>query len=107
MRLYNTLTKELEEFQSTEKGKARVYTCGPTVYNYAHIGNLRAFMLGDIITRVLRQSDYDVTHVENITDVDDKTIHGAHNECISLSKFTEKFTNAYFRKFGNFSIRAE
>ena len=69
MVLYNTLTKKIEEFIPYEEGKVRMYTCGPTVYHYAHIGNLRGYIMEDVLEKFLRYVGYDVTRVMNITDV--------------------------------------
>ena len=71
---YNTMSGRVEEFASMEPGKVRMYTCGPTVYDYAHIGNYRTFVFGDILRRQLRRAGFQLDHVMNITDVDDKTI---------------------------------
>ena len=77
LRLYNTLTRVKEEFQPIHPGEVRIYTCGPTVYDYAHIGNFRTFVLCDVMRRYLRYKGYRVTQVMNLTDIDDKTIRGA------------------------------
>ena len=77
LRFYNTLTREVEEFNSIEVGTVRMYTCGPTVYDYPHIGNFRAYIFEDILRRYLRFKGFRVIQVMNITDVDDKTIRGA------------------------------
>ena len=77
IRLYNTLTRKKENFEPLRPGKVGMYTCGPTVYSYAHIGNLRTYVFEDILRRYLEWSGYEVTHVMNITDVDDKTIEKA------------------------------
>src|SRR4030042_5543102 len=69
LKLYNTLTKQKEEFKSIHKGKVSIYTCGPTVYDYIHIGNLRSFVTADILRRYLEYSGYEVRHIKNITDV--------------------------------------
>ena len=95
LRIYNTLTRKKELFKEIEKGKVSLYTCGPTVYYYAHIGNLRTFVFGDILRRYLRYKGYAIRHVMNITDVDDKTIRDSHKEGISLSKFTAKYSKAF------------
>ncbi|MBI2542338.1 cysteine--tRNA ligase [Candidatus Woesearchaeota archaeon] len=96
LRLYNTLTREKEIFKPI-KGKAvKMYTCGPTVYDFAHIGNFRAYVCSDILKRYLKYSGYKVKHVMNITDVDDKTIKGANKEEISLKDFTRKYEKAFF-----------
>ena len=74
---FNTLTRRLEAFQSIEPGRVRFYSCGPTVYNFAHVGNYRAYVFEDLVHRYLEFSGYDVNQVMNLTDVDDKTIRGA------------------------------
>ena len=84
VKVYNTLTLKKEEFTPLKKGKVSMYSCGPTVYNYAHIGNLRSFMFTDILKRYLKYKGFDVTHVMNITDVDDKTIRDSKKEGKSL-----------------------
>ena len=77
LRLYNTLSRQVEPFEPLQPGRVSLYTCGPTVYNYAHIGNFRTFLFEDLLRRWLEASGYDVFHVMNLTDVDDKTINGA------------------------------
>jgi len=89
---YNTLNRKKEEFISLEKGKVGLYTCGPTVYNYAHVGNFRAYMFEDLLRRFLEFSGFDVHHVMNITDIDDKTIRRANEEKVSLNEVTDKYT---------------
>ena len=74
MKFYNTLNRQKEEFKPLEPGKVTLYTCGPTVYDFAHIGNLRAFLFEDILRRHLEFEEMEVLHVMNITDIDDKTI---------------------------------
>ncbi len=93
---YNTLTRTKEEFKPLEPGKVRIYSCGPTVYNYAHIGNLRSFLFSDILRRYLKFKGYEVKHVMNLTDVDDKTIRDSKKEGLSLKDFTEKYTKYFF-----------
>ena len=95
LQFYNSLKKEKEIFQPIEKGKVGLYTCGPTVYDYAHIGNFRTFMFEDLLKRWLLHLRYDVKHVMNITDVDDKTIKKAKQMKVSLSRITDKYTQ-YF-----------
>ncbi len=77
LRLYNTLTRQVEPFHPLQPGRVSFYTCGPTVYNYAHIGNFRTFLFEDLLRRWLEASGYEVFHIMNLTDVDDKTIGGA------------------------------
>jgi len=95
LQFYNTLKREKEIFQPIQKGKVGLYTCGPTVYDYAHIGNFRTFMFEDLLKRWLLHLRYDVKHVMNITDVDDKTIKKAKQMKVSLSRITDKYTQ-YF-----------
>ena len=88
---YNTLNRQLEPFVAKQPGLAAMYTCGPTVYNYAHIGNFRAYVFEDILRRVLRFCGYQVTQVMNLTDVDDKTIRDSQKAGLSLNDFTARF----------------
>ena len=78
LQLFNSLTRKLETFEPVHPGEARVYTCGPTVYNYPHIGNMRAYVFADVLGRTLSWKGFKLTHVINITDVDDKLINKAH-----------------------------
>ena len=96
LRLYNSWSRELEEFEPREPGSACVYACGPTVYDYAHIGNFRFNIFVDVFRRVLEWQGYDVTLVMNITDVDDNTIAGAQRTGETLADFTERYTKAFF-----------
>jgi cysteinyl-tRNA synthetase len=107
--LYNTLSKTKEEFEPLNKNEVRMYTCGPTVYNYAHIGNYRAYVFADTLKRALAYNDYQVRHIMNITDVDDKTIRDSQKESKSLKDFTEFYTEKFFEdlKMLNVSIKAE
>jgi cysteinyl-tRNA synthetase len=93
--LFNTFSGKKEEFHPLEAGVVRIYTCGPTVYDYAHIGNFRTFVFQDILTRYLRYCNYRLMHVMNITDVDDKTIHNARAQGMSLKDYTAKYTEAF------------
>ena len=96
LKLFNTLSGQIESFHSLEKGHVKLYTCGPTVYNYAHIGNYRAYMFEDLLKRLLLFLGFEVTHVMNITDVDDKTIVGAQAEGVPIQEYTEKYIDAFF-----------
>jgi cysteinyl-tRNA synthetase len=96
VRLYNTLTQKLEEFRPAHDNVVRMYTCGPTVYNYVHIGNLRTFTFQDILRRWLRYRGFEVNHVMNITDVEDKIITNAAREGKTLQEYTEVYTKAFF-----------
>jgi cysteinyl-tRNA synthetase len=93
---FNTLTRKKEKFKPLEEGKAKIYTCGPTVYDFAHIGNFRAFLFEDLLKRWLIQRGYKVTHIMNLTDIDDKTIKGSQKEGIPLSQFTDFYVKAFF-----------
>jgi cysteinyl-tRNA synthetase len=96
LRFYNTLTQELEEFHPLEDNTVRMYTCGPTVYNFVHIGNFRTFTFQDILRRWLRYRGYKLDHVMNVTDVDDKIIANAAKEQKSIEDYTAKYTKAFF-----------
>ena len=94
--LYNTMTRRKEEFEPLEQGKVGMYTCGPTVYDYAHIGNYRAYIFEDILRRYLTYKGYQVTQVMNITDVDDKSIAGVRETGQSLEEYTAQYKKAFF-----------
>jgi cysteinyl-tRNA synthetase len=94
--LYNTFTKENELLKPAQEGIIRMYTCGPTVYDYAHIGNFRTYMFEDVLRRYLKLRGYNVIQVMNITDIDDKTIKGALEMGVSLEEYTEPFIHAFF-----------
>ena len=97
LRLSNTLSGRLETFQPLEPHQAKMYTCGPTVYDFVHIGNLRTFVFQDVLKRYLRYKGFQVFHVMNITDVDDKTIRDSGARTIGqLRQFTDRFTRAFF-----------
>ncbi|UCE16975.1 MAG: cysteine--tRNA ligase [Candidatus Bathyarchaeota archaeon] len=96
MKVFNNLTKRKEEFVPVEKGKVNMYVCGPTVYDYIHIGNARSFVAFDVIRRYLEYKGYKVTYVSNLTDVDDKTIRRAKERRISIQQLGEKYSDAYF-----------
>jgi cysteinyl-tRNA synthetase len=96
LRFYNTMTRKKEVFKPIEEGKVRMYSCGLTVYDYAHIGNLRAYVFVDLLRRWLEYRGFDVKHVMNVTDVDDKTIQGMQKEGISLKEYTQRYIDAFF-----------
>src|SRR3989442_9229581 len=95
VRLYNTLSGKVEEFQPLQDNEVRMYACGPTVYDYGHIGNFRTFVAVDILRRFLRQSGFKVPHVVNITDVDDKIIRNSAREGVGVKQYTAKYEKAY------------
>src|SRR5947208_2263305 len=96
LRFYNTLTAQVDEFRPLEGHQVRMYTCGPTVYDYAHIGNFRTFVFQDILRRYLRYRGYEVRQVMNLTDVDDKTIRNAREAGLDLRDFTMKYLGETF-----------
>jgi len=97
LKLYNTLTRKKEIFKPIKKNNVGMYTCGPTIYDYAHIGNFRAYLVADLLKRYLKYSGYKVKHIMNLTDVDDKTIKVSQEKKISLKEFTEKYKKAFFK----------
>ena len=101
---FNTLTRRKEKFVPIEEGKVRMYTCGPTVYDYAHIGNFRAFVFEDLLKRLLEYRGFKVTHVMNLTDVDDKTIRGSQKQKVPLAKYTEHYAKAFFEDINALNI---
>src|SRR3989442_8357588 len=94
--LYNTLTRRVEPFQPLAPPRVTLYTCGPTVWNYAHLGNFRTFLFEDLLRRYLEASGYDVFHIMNLTDVDDRTIKAARAAGTTLRRHTEPFVRAFF-----------
>ena len=96
MKIYNTLTRQKEEFKPLEEGKVRMYSCGPTVYNYFHIGNARPFIIFDTLRRYLEYSGYEVKFVQNFTDIDDKMINKANELGITVKELAEQYIAEYF-----------
>jgi cysteinyl-tRNA synthetase len=108
IRLLNTLTRRVQPLVPLESEHVRMYTCGPTVYNYPHIGNLRTFLFEDVLRRTLKAFGYRVTQVMNLTDIDDKTIKGAAAEGITLREFTDRYIEAFFEDLDTLGVeRAE
>jgi cysteinyl-tRNA synthetase len=95
LHLYNTMSSQVEEFHPLRDGEVRMYACGPTVYDYGHIGNFRTFIAVDLLQRFLRQSGYTVRYVMNITDVDDKIIRNAARDKVSVQQYTAKYQKAF------------
>jgi cysteinyl-tRNA synthetase len=104
LRLYNTLSGKIEDFHPLDDNRVRMYACGPTVYDYGHIGNFRTFIAVDLLYRYLRQSGYDVKYVMNITDVDDKIIRNSARDGVSVQQYTEKYTKAFLEDCATLSI---
>ena len=105
LKFYNSLTRRIEPFEPISPGKAGLYTCGPTVYNYAHIGNFRAYAFEDILHRALEYAGFDLVHVMNLTDVDDKTIRDSRAAGVALGTYTKKFKEAFFEDLATLSIK--
>ncbi|MGL4388582.1 MAG: cysteine--tRNA ligase [Brevinema sp.] len=98
LKFFNSLSKQIESFSDKiNNKKISLYSCGPTVYDYAHIGNMRTFLFEDLLIRSLKAFGYEIDHVRNITDVDDKTIASSIQQKISLKAFTKKYTNLFFQ----------
>ena len=104
IRFYNTLTKRKEDFVPLNKGEVKIYTCGPTVYDTAHIGNFRTFIFEDLLKRYFLLKGYKVSHVMNITDVDDKTILRSITNNIKITDLTEKYINLFFNDLKTLKI---
>ena len=105
LRLYNTLTGKIEDFHSIDGSRVRMYACGPTVYDYGHIGNYRTFIAVDLLYRFLRQSGYDVRYVMNITDVDDKIIRNSARDGVTVQQYTAKFQQAFLEDSAALNIQ--
>ena len=103
--VYNDLTRKKELFEPVERGKVGFYVCGPTVYDFFHIGNARPFVLFDVFRRYLESSGYEVRFVQNFTDIDDKMIRRAADMGITVSELAERFIAEYFRDADALGIR--
>src|SRR5687768_9258660 len=97
LRLKNTLTRALEEFKPLEENRVRIYACGPTVYDFGHIGNFRTFVAVDLLRRYLKYLGYSVHHVMNITDVEDKIIRDMREQGKTLREFTDFYTEEFLK----------
>src|SRR5580704_5902970 len=105
LHLYNTLSAKIEDLTPLDDNQIRMYACGPTVYDYGHIGNFRTFIAVDLLYRFLLQSGYDVKYVMNITDVDDKIIRNAARDGVSVQQYTAKYTKAFLEDSATLNIR--
>jgi cysteinyl-tRNA synthetase len=105
LRLHNTLTGTKEDFEPLEEGHVRMYTCGPTVWNFAHVGNLRAFLFYDLVRRHLRVAGHRVTHVMNLTDIDDRILDQAMHAGTTIAEYVEPYAKAFFEDMA--TLRAE
>jgi cysteinyl-tRNA synthetase len=104
LRLFNTLSRKLETFKPLHESQVGLYSCGPTAYDYPHLGNYRAYIFVDLLKRYLAYKGFKVKHIMNITDVDDKTIRNSQKEGISLKQFTEKYEKAFFEDLKSLNI---
>lgn len=105
LHVYNTASRAIERFKPLRQDLVKVYYCGPTPYNFAHIGNLRAYLFEDFVIRTLRFLGYKVETVMNITDIDDKTIRDSQQANMSLLDFTQRYTQAFLQDLKNLNIR--
>lgn len=105
MKIYNTLTRKKEEFVPIEPGKVKMYVCGPTVYNYFHIGNARPFVVFDTLRKYLEYQGYKVKYVQNFTDVDDKIINRAREEGITAPEVSEKYIEEYYKDAAALNVK--
>lgn len=106
IRLYNTMSRAVEELVPVEPGRVKLYCCGPTVYDFAHIGNLRKYVCDDILVRVLEHAGYDVLHVMNVTDIDDKIINAAQGDDLeAIRRYTRPYCEAFFEDAATLHIQ--
>ncbi len=105
MKVYNTLTRQKEEFVPMEEGKVKMYVCGPTVYDFIHIGNARPYVVFDTVRRYLEYKGYDVTYVQNFTDVDDKIINRANKENTTMQAISDKYIEEAFHDADGLNVR--
>ena len=105
MQIYNSMTRKKEEFKPIHEGKVGIYACGPTVYNYFHIGNARPFIVFDVLRRYFEYRGYDVTFVQNFTDIDDKMIRRANEESTTVSAIAERYIAEYYKDAKALGIR--
>ncbi len=105
LKLFNTLTRKVEEFVPIAPLKVGIYTCGPTVYNFAHIGNLRTFIFEDFMQRILEMNNFEVLRVMNVTDIDDKIIKGANEKNLSIEEFARPFEKAFLEDLDKLNIK--
>ncbi|MDD4188843.1 MAG: class I tRNA ligase family protein, partial [Eubacteriales bacterium] len=105
MRLYNTLTRKKEDFVPLEENKVRMYSCGPTVYNFFHIGNARPFIIFDVLRRYLEYRGFEVEFVQNFTDIDDKMIMNAAAEGITVCEMADRYIKEYYEDAKGLGIR--
>src|SRR5207244_376608 len=105
LRLFNTLSGKIEDFRPLQDNQVRMYACGPTVYDYGHIGNFRTFVAVDILRRFLRQGGFKLQHVMNITDVDDKIIRNAARDKKTVQEYTRTYEEAFLEDMGSLNLQ--
>src|SRR5690625_201923 len=103
--IYNTLTREKEKFKPIDRNEVKMYVCGPTVYNYIHIGNARPAIVFDTVRRYFEYEGYDVKYVLNFTDIDDRIIEAANKENVSVTEISDKYINAYFEDVSALAVK--
>src|SRR6516162_357946 len=104
LRLFNTMSSQIEEFRPLRGSEVRMYACGPTVYDYGHIGNFRTFVAVDLLRRFLRQCGFQLQHVMNITNVDDKIIRNAAREKKTVQEYTKKYEDAFLEDMASLNL---
>ena len=107
MEFYNTLSNRLEKFVPLEKNKVKMYVCGPTVYNYIHLGNARPIIVFDVLARYFKYKNYEVEFVQNFTDIDDKIINRANEEKLSCEEITKKYIDGFFEDVKKLNILSD
>ncbi len=107
IKIYNTLTGHLDEFKPIKENEVSMYVCGPTVYNYIHIGNARPAIFFDTVRRYLEYRGYKVNYVQNFTDVDDKMINKANIENVSIKEIAERYIKAYFEDTAQINLKED
>lgn len=105
MKIYNTLTRKKEEFVPIDKDEVKIYVCGPTVYNYFHIGNARPFVVFDTLRKYLEYRGYNVKFVQNFTDVDDKIINKSPEEGVPAGEVSEKYIEEYYKDAASLNVK--
>ena len=105
MKIYNTMTRRKEELKPIEDGIVKIYVCGPTVYNFFHIGNARPFVVFDTLRKYLEYRGYKVKFVQNFTDVDDKIINKAREEGVTAPEISEKYIKEYYKDAAALNVR--
>ena len=106
MKLFNTLTRKKDEFVPITPGEVKMYSCGPTVYNYFHIGNARPFIMFDLLRRYFEYRGYKVTFVQNFTDIDDKVINKANEEGVDFNTIAERYIKEYYVDAEGLGVKA-